>query len=86
MTDLSKEFDDLYITCKDTLEVQGFDISEYDMYDHFLVQQNKDGDIWIFPISEELFLSMKENGFSIVSINADGRSAIEEQNAVHTLH
>lgn len=39
MTDPSKEFDDLYITCKDTLEVQGFDTSDYSEYDYFFVQQ-----------------------------------------------
>ncbi|MCA9377327.1 hypothetical protein KC711_00190 [Candidatus Peregrinibacteria bacterium] len=86
MTDLSKKFDDLYITCRYALEVQGFDISDYGMYDYFFIQQNKDGDIWIFPISEELFLSMKENGFSVVSINADGRPTIEGENSVHVLH
>lgn len=86
MTNPSKEFDDLYITCKDTLEVQGFDTSDYSEHDYFFVQQNRNGDIWIFPISHELFLSMKKNGFSVVSVNSDGIPAIEEEKPIHVLH
>ena len=79
-------FDKVYLAPRQTVEVQGLDLTDCDEFNHFFVQQNKQGDVWVLPISNTLFLEMEKAGFTVLLINESGIPIIEGESSVHILH
>jgi hypothetical protein len=84
--DSNNGFDKVYLAPRQTAQVQGLDLTDCDDFNYFFVQQNKQGDVWVLPISKTLFLEMEKAGFTVLLINSMGRPAIEGEDVVYTLH
>ncbi len=86
MADNNYGFDKVYLAPRQTAQVQGLDLTDCDEFNYFFVQQNKQGDVWVLPISNILFLEMEKAGFTVLLINESDIPTIEGESSVHVLH
>ena len=76
MADNNYGFDKVYLAQRQTAQVQGLDLTDCDEFNYFFIQQNKQGDVWVLPISNTLFF---ENYMKTIIVDVAPRQLQQDE-------